>query len=209
MSSHNIKAVLFDLDGVLVDAREWHFDALNQALEVFGYKITREEHESFYNGLPTFKKLEKLSEEKGLPASLHQLIYDLKQQHTKRSLHGNTRPSFEKQLMLKRLKNAGLKLAVCSNSIKETVDVMLENALIKDYFDLLLSNQDVKQNKPHPEIYLTAMERLGVLPEQTIIVEDAPHGVAAAKASGAKVIVVDNANDVNFYIFKDYLSHLL
>ncbi len=204
----NIKAVLFDLDGVLVDAREWHYDALNKALEVFGYGINREEHDSFYNGLPTFKKLEKLSAEKGLPVSLHQLIYDLKQQHTKRSLYGNTRPSFEKQLMLKRLKGAGLKLAVCSNSIKETVDVMLQNALLKDYFDLLLSNQDVANNKPHPEVYLKAMQHFGVQPHETVIVEDAPHGVDAARASGANVIVVDNANDVNLYIFKDYLAHL-
>ena len=204
-----IKAVLFDLDGVLVDAREWHYEALNKALEVFGFGITRDEHDGFYNGLPTMRKLEKLSQEKNLPKSLHQLIYDLKQQHTRRALHGNTRPSFDKQLMLKRLKFDGIKLAVCSNSIRETVEVMLQNAMLKDYFDLLLSNQDVGKNKPHPEIYLTAMERLGVKPEETIIVEDAPHGVESAKASGANVIVVDNANDVNLYIFKDYLPHLL
>jgi HAD superfamily hydrolase (TIGR01509 family) len=110
--------------------------------------------------------------------------------------------------MLKRLKNAGLKLAVCSNSIRETVEVMLTNAMLKDYFDLMLSNQDVKQNKPHPEIYQLAMEKLGIKPDETVIVEDAPHGVAAAKASGAKVIVVDNANDVNFYIFKEHLPYL-
>lgn len=204
-----IKAVLFDLDGVLVDAREWHYEALNKALQVFGFAIDRQDHDSFYNGLPTLKKLEKLSEEKGLPKALHQLIYDLKQQHTRRALYGNTRPSFDKQLMLKRLKGAGLKLAVCSNSIRETVEVMLENAMLKDYFDLLLSNQDVEQNKPHPEIYLTAMQRLGIEPQETIIVEDAPHGVEAARASGANVIVVDNANDVNLYIFKDYLPQLV
>jgi beta-phosphoglucomutase len=149
-NSPMIKAVLFDLDGVLVDARDWHYEALNTALGVFGFRISRDEHEAVYNGLPTTQKLEKLSLEKGLPAELHQLIYDLKQIHTKRALHGKTRPSFDKQLMLKRLKNAGLKIAVCSNSIRETVEVMLENAMLKEYFDLLLSNQDVKQNKPHP-----------------------------------------------------------
>ncbi len=204
-----IKAVLFDLDGVLVDARDWHYEALNQALEIFGYTINRQEHETFYNGLPTSRKLEKLSQDKGLPLSLHHLINDLKQRNTQRALHLNTRPSFDKQLMLKALKNEGLKLAVCSNSVRDTVEVMLDNAMLKSYFDLLLSNQDVAKNKPHPEIYLSAMEKLKVSPEQTIIVEDAPHGVEAARASGANVIVVDNANDVNLYIFKDYFPHLM
>jgi len=204
-----IKAILFDMDGVLVDARDWHYEALNQALELFGYTITREEHESFYNGLPTAQKLKKLSEDKGLPFALQGLINDLKQTYTRRALHWHTRPSFDKQLMLKRLKGEGVKLGVCSNSVRDTVEVMLQNAMIKNYFDLLLSNQDVTKNKPHPEIYLVAMERLGVKPEETVIVEDAPHGVEAARASGANVIVVDNANDVNLYIFKDHFPHLM
>lgn len=204
-----IKAVLFDLDGVLVDARDWHYEALNQALGLFGYIITREEHENFYNGLPTARKLKKLTEDKGLPIHLHKLINDLKQSYTRRALHLNTRPSFDKQLMLKALKNDGIKLAVCSNSVRDTVEVMLQNAMLKDYFDLLLSNQDVVQNKPHPEIYLTAMDRLKIKPHEAIIVEDAPHGIEAARASGANVIVVDNANDVNLYIFKDYFPHLM
>jgi HAD superfamily hydrolase (TIGR01509 family) len=85
---------------------------------------------------------------------------------------------------------------------------MLKNALLYDYFELLLSNQDVTNNKPHPEIYLKAMQKLGVAPTETVIVEDAPHGVQAAKASGAHVIVVDNAGDVNLNIFKEHLPHL-
>jgi beta-phosphoglucomutase len=208
MSKSPIKAVLFDLDGVLVDAREWHYEALNEALSVFGYSITKQEHDSFYNGLPTRQKLKKLSEDKGFPESLHNLIYDIKQLQTQRRLYSLTRPSFDKQLMLRALKNSGLMIAVCSNSIRETVEVMLKNAMLDSYFDLMLSNQDVKKNKPDPEIYITAMDRLGVLPQETIIVEDAPHGVQAAKASGAQVIVVDNANDVNLYLFRNHLPNL-
>lgn len=59
-----IKAVLFDMDGVLIDAREWHYDALNQALALFGFAITRQEHENYYDGLPTRVKLQRLTEEK-------------------------------------------------------------------------------------------------------------------------------------------------
>ncbi len=74
-----IKAIIFDLDGVLIDATQWHFEALNKALHLFGYTITEEEHKNFYNGLPTRKKLEHLSKEKGLPLSLHAFINSMKQ----------------------------------------------------------------------------------------------------------------------------------
>ena len=74
-----IKAVLFDLDGVLVDATEWHFNALNRALSLFGYTISRYEHLTTYNGLPTRKKLEMLSVEKNFPRGLHSLTNKIKQ----------------------------------------------------------------------------------------------------------------------------------
>ena len=75
--------MLFDLDGVLVDATEWHYEALNRALRLFGFDITRYEHLSDYNGLPTRKKLQMLSVEKGLPAALHDMLNRLKQVYTR------------------------------------------------------------------------------------------------------------------------------
>ena len=65
-----IKAVLFDMDGVLVEAKDWHYEAFNKALDVFGLPISRSEHLSLYDGLPTRKKLEMLTEKKGLPTQL-------------------------------------------------------------------------------------------------------------------------------------------
>src|SRR5216684_3361292 len=76
-----VGAILFDLDGVLVDATEWHYEALNRALALFGFTISRYEHLSSYNGLPTLKKLEMLTIEKGLPKQLHSMISRLKQQY--------------------------------------------------------------------------------------------------------------------------------
>lgn len=206
LEQYEIKAVLFDLDGVLVDAREWHYEALNKALGLFGYAISRDEHDGVYNGLPTRKKLVRLSEERALPAALHDFISEMKQAYTMHYIHNHAKPSFDKQIMLKRLRQNGLKLGVCSNAIRVSVEMMLEKALIKDYFDLILSNQDVDNNKPHPEIYLKAMELLEVKPEETIIVEDNPHGVEAARGSGAKVIVVPDAASVSLSIFKDHIN---
>ncbi|HEX3798423.1 MAG TPA: HAD family phosphatase [Verrucomicrobiae bacterium] len=193
-----IKAVLFDLDGVLVDATEWHYEALNRALGLFGYNIARYEHLTTYNGLPTRKKLDMLSVEKGFPRGLHALVNKIKQKYTREEILRNCTPVFEKEFMVHQLKREGYKLAVCSNSIRESVELMLRGSGIWDLFDCVLSNEDVVQAKPDPEIYLMACEKLGVKPQETVIVEDAPHGVEAAKRSGGVLCEVASFNEVDY-----------
>ena len=101
---NKIKAVVFDLDGVLLDAREWHYEALNKALNIFGINITRNEHLEFYDGLPTKTKLKKLSEFKGLPFSLHSLINNLKQKFTSEFIHTKCSPYFAHEVLMSHLK---------------------------------------------------------------------------------------------------------
>jgi HAD superfamily hydrolase (TIGR01509 family) len=194
-----ISCVLFDLDGVLVDATEWHYEALNRALRLFGFDITRYEHLSGYNGLPTRKKLEMLSVEKGLPAALHSMLNRLKQVYTRDEILTRCRPVFEKEYMLSRLKAEGYRMAVCSNSIRESLEMMIRQSGLTEYFDFLVSNEDVKKPKPDPEIYLKAIDRLGVSPSEVLIVEDAPHGVEAARRSGAHLCQVTGFNDVEYF----------
>ncbi len=203
--SGEIKAVIFDLDGVLVDATEWHFEALNNALRLFGHEITREEHMGFYNGLPTAEKLKVLSEKKGLPLGLHEIIREMKKKYTDEKVAQLCRPSHEKQIMLTHLKGAGYRLACCSNAQKYSVLSMLKFSGIEDFFELVIGNDEGFAPKPAPDIYLAAFKKLQLLPRETVIVEDAPHGVAAAKASGGRVIEVKGFEDVNlslFYTFK-------
>lgn len=200
------KAVLFDLDGVLVEARDWHYKALNKALKLFGYEIDLNEHLAQYNGLPTKVKLKKLTEEKKLPLSLHNFIYIMKQKYTLEMINQYCKPDFQKQIMLKRLKTRGLKLCCCSNAIRDTVDLMLKKSGIYEYFDLILSNQDVQKNKPDPEIYIKAINYFKLKPAEVLIVEDNEHGIKAAQASGGKVIVVSGAEDVNLSLFKEYFD---
>jgi HAD superfamily hydrolase (TIGR01509 family) len=194
-----ISCVLFDLDGVLVDATEWHYEALNRALRLFGFDITRYEHLSDYNGLPTRRKLEMLTIEKGLPAALHPMLNRLKQLYTRDEILTRCRPVFEKEYMLSRLRGEGYRLAVCSNSIRESLQLMVQQSGLFDYFEFLVSNEDVKKPKPDPEIYLTAMTRMGVTPGETLIVEDAPHGLEAARRSGAHVCQVTGFADVEYF----------
>ncbi len=192
-----IKAVLFDMDGVLIEAKDWHYESLNRALEHFGMTISRHEHETTFDGLPTKKKLEMLSQEKGLPRSLHDFNNNLKQQYTVELVHTLCRPRFLQEQALSDLKRKGYKLAVCSNSIRATVELMMEKAALTPYLDLMLSNQDVAKSKPAPDIYLKAMERFGLRPEECLVVEDNENGIKAAVASGAHVLVVGDVAETN------------
>ncbi|MEM4137226.1 MAG: HAD family phosphatase [Candidatus Anstonellaceae archaeon] len=203
-----IEAILFDLDGVLVDATELHYMALNKALSIFGYEISREEHELIYNGLPTIKKLEILNKTKGFPKSLIQFVNEIKQAYTLRMIEDYCNPDYEKILMLNRLKKEGYKLAVCSNAVRKSVELMLQKTALIKYFDIILSNQDVTKPKPDPEIYLKAFEVLKIKPENSIIIEDASHGIAAAKASGAYVMEVSGYSDVNYDSIKNFIKKL-
>lgn len=198
-----IKAIIFDLDGVLVDATDWHYDALNDALKLFGYEVGLEEHLNTYNGLPTAEKLKLMSEKKGLPVGLHEIIKVMKRKLTDEKVRQLCNPSHEKQIMLTNLKNKGYKLACCSNAQKYSVLNMLQNARINHFFDLILGNDEGYKPKPEPDIYLAAFKQLKVIPNNTLIIEDASHGIEAAKRSGAKVIAVRGYEDVNLSLFLD------
>ena len=191
-----IKAILFDMDGVLIDAKEWHYEALNKALHLFGMEISRYDHLITYDGLPTKRKLEMLTKERELPKGLHSFINKLKQQFTLELIHTNCKPFFEHEYALTMLKKNNYLIGLCSNSIRMTVEVMLKKAMILDYFDITLSNEEVKLSKPDPEIYLSAMKKLNVLPKETLILEDNEHGIKAAIASGAYLLRIETIHDV-------------
>jgi beta-phosphoglucomutase len=192
-----IRAVVFDMDGVLIQAKDWHYEALNRALRLFGHEISRHDHLTTYDGLPTRRKLDMLSVERGLPPDLHRFINEIKQQYTMDLVNRLCRPRFVHEYALSRLKAAGYQLAVASNSIRATVDVMMRRAALDRYLDATLSNEDVASPKPDPAIYIKAMEMLGAKPHEMLVVEDNEHGIRAARAAGAHVMVVEDVEEVN------------
>lgn len=202
-----IKGIIFDMDGVLIDAKEWHYEALNKALSLFGYEISRHEHLVTYDGLPTADKLSMMTLEKNLPQSLHKYINRLKQQYTMDKVYTSCKPLFVHEYALSKLKSEGYRLAVASNSIRATVDIMMQKASLEQYLEFSLSNQDVHKAKPDPEIYSVAIERLGLTPDCCMVVEDNKNGVAAAQAAGANVMRVDSVYDVNYQNIKENLRN--
>ena len=197
-----IDTVLFDMDGVLIDATEWHYDALNEALEIFGFEIGREEHLARFNGMTTRKKLEILSLEKGLPRELHEIISEVKQDRTLRIAARKCFPTAAHLILLSTLKNKGMKVGVVTNSIRMTTEFMLQYSGVAKFLDVLVTNEDVENPKPAPDGYLLAMKKLGSNPANTVVIEDGMHGIQAAEAAGARVVEVRDPGDVSLEILE-------
>jgi HAD superfamily hydrolase (TIGR01509 family) len=190
-----IKLVIFDLDGVLVEAKNIHFESLNRALGQ-DFEISWQDHLSVYDGLKTTQKLNMLTERSGLPADSHKEVWDRKQKFTLEALSNLPQDKVLIDLM-KSLSLTGFRIAVCSNSIRKTVLTVLAKLGIIEFMDLILSNEDVKNSKPHPEMYWKAISMMSCLPEETLIIEDSPYGLLAASRSKSHVMRVSKPSEVN------------
>ena len=189
-----IKLIIFDLDGVLVEAKNIHYDSLNKALGL-NYRISWDEHLSIYDGLKTNEKLNKLSNLKKLPRNKHEDIWIKKQQYTLSALK-RLKPSPQLIECMTLLVEDGYKIAVCSNSIRKTVLTVLSKLGIMEHMDLVISNEDVKNSKPHPEMYWKAISLMSCLPNETLIIEDSPYGLLAAARSNSHILRVKNPIEV-------------
>lgn len=201
-----IKAIVFDMDGVLIEAKDWHYEALNKALLLFGMEISRYDHLVTYDGLPTKKKLEMLSTERGLSKELHAFINDMKQLYTMEIVYAECKPRFYHEYALSKLRSEGYRMAVCSNSVRNTIEVMMQKAALENYLEFYISNQDVVHGKPDPEMYNKAIARMQIEPHECMIIEDNENGIAAARASGAHVMEVDTVDDVNYDNIKQHVK---
>lgn len=203
-----IKAIIFDMDGVLIEAKEWHYEALNSALGIFGAEISRYDHLVTFDGLPTKKKLEMLSLEGGFPRKLHGFVNDLKQQYTMEMVYSSCKPVFHHKFALSKLKLEGYKMAVCSNSVRKTIEIMMEKSGLAEYLDFYISNEDVTKSKPDPEMYIKAIERMGLQPHECLVVEDNDNGIKAAVGAGAHLLKVETTDDVNYYNIKRRMEEI-
>ena len=199
MKTNKIKSVIFDMDGVLIDAKDWHYESLNRSLDYYGFTpISRNDHLSRFDGLSTIKKLELHFQTKNLSLQEHQKINDKKQELTLKIVEEKCVPLAIHVDMLKSLKDQNYQLAVCSNSISKTIQLMLSKAGIIDYFDFCLSNQDVVNPKPDPEIYNKAIKKMNLDPKEVLICEDNVRGIEAAIKSNGYVLEIGTIEDTNY-----------
>jgi HAD superfamily hydrolase (TIGR01509 family) len=201
-----IKLIAFDLDGVLLDAKKIHYEALNKALGS-KYMISWNDHLTKYDGLKTSQKLSILTSEKGLDPSKYSEIWREKQLNT---FHELKKINADQKLieLFQYLSNNDFKIAICSNSIRKTVLTSLSKLGVIEFVDLILSNEDVQNSKPHPEIYWTAISKMAFLPEETLIVEDSPFGLLAAARSKANILRVKNTDDLSLNLIKSEIHKI-
>lgn len=204
------RLIVFDLDGVLIDSKEVHFNALNLALGEIDEKfvISRNEQDDIFEGLTTTAKLTILTEMKGLPQALHKQIWERKQHYSSKLF---TSVSEDKELigLFKYARSNGIKIAVASNSIRATLDSCLRSLGVATLIDYSLSNEDVSAPKPSPEIYLACMSHFGTTAEGTAIFEDSEIGLRAAYASGAGLVVaVKSRSSITFEKITEVVEHL-
>ncbi|MDR2977134.1 MAG: HAD family phosphatase [Streptococcaceae bacterium] len=187
--NEKFKAVIFDMDGVLIDTERYYmkhwkkffasqgFDPdLVTEKDIFGGQIEHTVSKIFPNYSPA-EYTELRRKWRAYFDNVHAPVKDL--------LFPEVVPT------LTALKNAGYKLALASSSDRAAIDHILSENSLATYFTEVLSGQDFKESKPNPEIYLTAMKRLGVVPDETLIIEDSTVGIKAGKASGATVWAIE------------------
>lgn len=193
---YRIKAILYDLDGVLIDACNWHKEALNKALkDLFNYEIGKEDHIKTFNGLPTITKAKILKERGIIPDGFNiEELNQLKQKYTIKTIKQSTGLDNVKKKLHEGTKH--LKKACVTNSITKTTELMLSSTKQLEYMNLIITNQMVHNPKPHPEPYIKAMIKFGLYPEECLIVEDSPKGIECAKLTGCHILKVKNATEV-------------
>ena len=204
-----LKLIIFDLDGVLIDMKDLHYEALNGALWSFNpkYVIGREEHLSIYDGRSTTTKLALLTKNKGLPKSSYDSIWKLKQKVTLKLID-----RFDKDerlcSILRKLKKHGFTICVATNSIRETAKLALIRKGFMEHVDFLYSNQDVKAPKPSTEMFLRCMIKADADPSETLIIEDSHIGRKTAINSGAHLLGVKDSDSVTYEVIKNKIDTL-
>jgi beta-phosphoglucomutase family hydrolase len=195
MSKSYLEAIVWDLDGVIADTAEYHYQAWREVLEKRGVEFSREDfmplfgrrHDAIIkfvlgNGLPK-KELETISEEK--------------QQNYRRRLAGNVRSMPGAVELIKSLYEYGLKQAIASSAVPENIEIVVKELCIADCFQAIINGMEVEEGKPDPQIFRLAAKRLKVKPENSMVIEDAIAGVVAAKQAGMKCIAVTNSHPKN------------
>jgi HAD superfamily hydrolase (TIGR01509 family) len=204
------RAIIFDLDGVLVDSKELHYEALNLALRSINekYVISVHDQASVFEGMTTRSKLDILSHTRGLPRELHEYIWTLKQQYSAAMFEDLPRDE-ELIDIFKFISSQGISIGVASNSIRKTLTNCLLSLGLLDYVDISLSNEDVSNPKPNPEIYNKCMLMLNAVPTSTVVFEDSIIGKQAAKQSGAFLVEIEGRKDITMMHVQEKIASYL
>lgn len=193
------KAVIFDMDGVLVDSEPLHVSVESNMIKELGIPLKKEMYSKFA-GTTSLCMWKTLIEEFRLEKDPKELSVESDQRFVNELLHTDKVQLFDGVLdVLKKLYKGGIPIALASSSSKKIVEAVLRKFDIANYFTVIVTGSDVQQSKPHPEIFLLAAKKLDVPPSLCVVIEDSPNGVKAAKNAGIYCIgfkPIENHHDL-------------
>lgn len=189
-----LKAIFFDMDGVLVDSEPFHYDAETKIHQSLGITIPAEIRKNFV-GLANNVMWEFIKKEYGLHQSISELMdISLRMRMDELLELPPQQPIKGITALLQSLKENNIKTAVASSSTPQFIFTMIEKAGLTGWFDLYISGDQVPQGKPAPDIFLETARQLFVKPDECIVIEDSANGVKAAVAAGMKCVGFRNPN---------------
>ena len=189
-----VRAILWDLDGVLVNSMEFHYEAFRQVVGPRGRELSREEYLETIIGLRNDAIFRRL-----LPNISDQEASELaaeKEEAFRRLIAGNVAALPGAERLLRRAREAGLRQAIVSSTPRANIEVILQSLGLWEMFEAIVGEEDATRGKPDPEGFLVAAQRLDVQPEDCVVIEDAPEGIAAGKAAGMRCIGVTTTRSV-------------
>ncbi len=190
-----IKALLFDLDGTLIDSEFFHFECWNEVLEEFGVKLTYADWLKNYAGVPLPVNAKNLIGKYNIVTPIDSIILrrDNLTLERLRTKDVNLMPFVKEFLEFVKAKN--LKMALVTSSPRKDVEAIFERNELGRYFDLIITRTDVTKSKPDPESYNLCRVQLGCLANECLVFEDTINGAKAAKAAGLTCYAIQSNQD--------------
>lgn len=191
-----MKAVIFDMDGVIIDSEPIHFEVDMQTMRDLGFDISSEELEK-YVGTTNEYMFTDLKNKYNINQSIEEIINYKVELTKKKIIQSDLDPIEGIKELLVDLKNKNIPTAIASSSPRSFIDVVVAKFNLQDYFKYIISGEEVVNGKPAPDVYIETAKKLGLPPEECTVIEDSRNGVLAAKTAGMKCIGFQNINSGN------------
>jgi beta-phosphoglucomutase family hydrolase len=189
-----LKAVIFDMDGVIIDSEPAHHEVCKKMFRELDINMTDEEYLTRYIGTSNTDMWGMIKEKYLIQESIQELVIRQTEGCLKQLKESNEVPIHGVRELLEELRDKRIKIGLASSSAMETINVILDKFNISSYFSAVVSGENLEKSKPDPTIFLVAAKLLSVNPNECLVIEDSSHGVTAAKKAGMKCIGFRNPN---------------
>lgn len=191
-----MKAVIFDMDGVIIDSEPIHLEVDMQTMKNLGCDISVEELEK-YVGTTNEYMLTEIKKNYNISESIEEILSYKLEMTKKKIIQSNLEPIEGIRELLSDLKNKNIPTAIASSSPRDFINVVISKFKLQEYFKYIVSGEDVVSGKPSPDIYIETAKKLALSPKDCTVIEDSRNGVLAAKSAGMKCIGFQNINSGN------------